>query len=103
MPHYHFDLIDSKIVMDQGGQELRDDSTAKRIAKVLAVSLRLARPELRNGNFEIIVTNQDGEIICRVPLDLPNWKFPSTPAQLRPQAESNEHTAYRTSRVSFDQ
>jgi hypothetical protein len=72
MPRYHFDLVDSKTVADKGGQELPDDAMAERIAKQLAASLRKAQPELKNRNFAILVTNQDGERICRVPLDLLN-------------------------------
>jgi uncharacterized protein DUF6894 len=72
MPRYHFDLVDSKTIADKGGQELPDDAMAERIAKQLAASLRKAQPELKNRNFAILVTNQDGERICRVPLDLLN-------------------------------
>jgi hypothetical protein len=72
MPRYHFDLVDSKTVADEGGQELPDDAMAERIAKQLAASLRKAQPELKNRNFAILVTTQDGERICRVPLDLLN-------------------------------
>jgi hypothetical protein len=72
MPRYHFDLVDSKTVADHGGRELPDDATAESIAKQLAASLREEEPELMNRNFAILVTNQDGERICRVPLDLLN-------------------------------
>jgi hypothetical protein len=72
MPRYHFDLVDSKTIADKGGQELPDDAMAERIAKQLAASLRKAQRELKNRNFAILVTNQDGERICRVPLDLLN-------------------------------
>jgi hypothetical protein len=72
MPRYHFDLVDSKTIADKGGQELPDDAMAERIAKQLAASLRKAQPELKNRNFAILVTNQDGERVCRVPLDLLN-------------------------------
>jgi hypothetical protein len=72
MPRYHFDLVDSKTVADQGGQELLDDATAERVAKELAIRLRAERPDLVNQNFAILVTNQDGERICRAPIDLAN-------------------------------
>jgi hypothetical protein len=72
MPRYHFDLVDSKTVADQGGQELPDDATAERVAKELAIRLRAERPDLVNQNFAILVTNQDGERICRAPIDLAN-------------------------------
>ena len=57
MPRYHFDLVESKTVADKGGQELPDDAMAERIAKQLAASLRKAKPELKNRNFAILVTN----------------------------------------------
>jgi hypothetical protein len=72
MPRYHFDLVDSKTVADKGGQELPDDATAERIAKQLAKTLRKAQPELRGQSFAVLVTNQDGEHICRIPIDLLN-------------------------------
>jgi hypothetical protein len=31
MPRYHFDLVDSKTVADEGGQELPDDATAEQV------------------------------------------------------------------------
>jgi hypothetical protein len=57
MPRYHFDLVDSKTVADQGGQELPDDATAKTVAKQIAARLRQERPELKNRNFAIRVTD----------------------------------------------
>jgi len=69
MPRYHFDLVDSKTVADHGGRELPDNATAERVAKQLAVSLREAQPALGKCNFAILVTNQDGERVCRVLLD----------------------------------
>ena len=72
MPRYHFDLVDSKTVADEGGQELPDDATAKKVAKQIAARLRQERPELKNRNFAIRVTDQDGERICRAPIDLAN-------------------------------
>jgi hypothetical protein len=72
MPRYHFDLVDSKTVADQGGQELPDDATAKTVAKQIAARLRQERPELKNRSFAIRVTDQDGERIYRAPIDLAN-------------------------------
>lgn len=72
MPRYHFDLVDSKTVADEGGQELLDDAMAEKVAKEIAARLRQERPELKERNFAILVTNQDGDRICSVPIDLAN-------------------------------
>jgi len=72
MPRYHFDLVDTKTVADERGQELLDDAMAEKVANKLATRLRQERPELRGRNFAILVTNQDGERICRAPIDLAN-------------------------------
>jgi hypothetical protein len=72
MPRYHFDLVDSKTVADEGGQELPDDATAEQVAREIAARLRKERPQLKNRNFAILVTNQDGERIFRAPIDLTN-------------------------------
>jgi hypothetical protein len=70
MPRYHFDLVDSKTVADEGGSEATDDVQALDIAEGLARRLRKERPKLQNRNFSILVTNQDGEEIGRVPIDI---------------------------------
>jgi hypothetical protein len=70
MPRYHFDLVDSKTVAHERGQDLPDDAMAEEVAKEIAARLRDERPELRGRNFAILVTNQDGDRICRVPIDL---------------------------------
>src|SRR5436190_18118784 len=72
MPRYHFDLVDSKTVADEGGQELPDDATAEKVAKEIAARLREEQPQLKNHNFAVLVTNQDGERIFRAPIDLAN-------------------------------
>jgi hypothetical protein len=72
MPRYHFDLVDSKTVADEGGQELPDDATAEKVAKQIAARLREEQPQLKNRNFAILITNQDGERIFRAPIDLAN-------------------------------
>ena len=72
MPRYHFDLVDSKTVADKGGEELPDNATAETIARQLASRLRDAQPELLNRNYAILVKGEDGERICRIPIDLLN-------------------------------
>jgi len=72
MPRYHFDLVDSKTVADKGGEELPDNATAETIARQLAARLRDAQPELLNRNYAILVKGEEGERICRIPIDLLN-------------------------------
>jgi hypothetical protein len=59
-------------VADKGGQELPDNATAERVAKRLAERLRGDLPQLRNRNFAVVVTDEDGEWVCRIPIDLSN-------------------------------
>lgn len=70
MPRYHFDLVDSKTIADEGGAELPDDIKALDLAEEIARRLLRERPELEGRRFSILVTNQDGEEIGRVPLDV---------------------------------
>lgn len=70
MPRYHFDLVDSRTVADEGGAELPDDIKALDVAEVIARKLLGDRPDLKNRHYAILVTNEDGEEIGRVPLDV---------------------------------
>jgi hypothetical protein len=70
VPRYHFDLVDSKTVADEGGAELPDDIKALDVGEEIARRLLKERPELAGRHFAILVTNQDGEEIGRVPLDV---------------------------------
>ncbi len=70
VPLYHFDLVDSRTIADTDGQELPDDAAAIDVADAIARRLRLERPELRSQKFAILVTNEDGDEICRIPLDV---------------------------------
>jgi hypothetical protein len=70
VPRYHFDLVDSRTVADQGGAEMSDDIAAMDAADLLAKRLLQERPELKNRSFAILVTDEDGDEICRIPLDL---------------------------------
>jgi hypothetical protein len=72
MPRYHFHLVDSETVADKGGHELLDNATAERVAKQLAERLRGDLPQLRNRNFAIVVTDEDGERVFRIPIDPSN-------------------------------
>jgi hypothetical protein len=70
MPRYHFDLVESKTVADEGGAEVSDDIKATDIAEEIARRLLLERPELKNRQYSILVSNEDGEEVYRVPLDI---------------------------------
>jgi hypothetical protein len=70
MPLYHFDLVNTKTVADQGGAELTDDIAAMDSADNIARRVLCERPELKNRHYAIVVTNEDGDEICRLPLDI---------------------------------
>jgi hypothetical protein len=65
MPRYHFDLIGKQTIVDHAGLELPDDAVASDAADRLANELYSVRPELRRQHCSILVTDQDGEEICR--------------------------------------
>ncbi|MDF0519492.1 hypothetical protein P0R31_19830 [Bradyrhizobium yuanmingense] len=70
MPQYHFDLVDSETVADEGGADLPDDIKALDVAEEIARRLLEERPELKGRHFSILVTNEEGEEIGRMPLDV---------------------------------
>ncbi len=70
MPLYHFDLVNTKTITDQGGAELPDDIVAMDSADELARRILDECPELKNRHYSILVTNEDGDEICRLPLDV---------------------------------
>lgn len=70
MPLYHFDLVDNRTIMDEGGAELPDDIVAIDSADLLARRLLERRPDLKNRHYAILVTHEDGHEICRLPLDV---------------------------------
>jgi hypothetical protein len=70
MPLYHFELVNLESIADQGGAELSDDIEAMDSADALARRILSRRPDLRNHDYAILVTNEDGDEICRLPLDI---------------------------------
>jgi hypothetical protein len=70
MPLYHFDLVNWRTLADQGGKELSDDIAAMDSADDIARRLLGDRPDLQRRHYAILVTNQDGDEICRLPLDI---------------------------------
>jgi len=70
MPRYHFDLVDSTTVADEGGAEVQDDIMAMDVAEGIARKLVVQRPELKNRHFSIVVSNEEGQEVGRAPLDV---------------------------------
>jgi hypothetical protein len=70
MPHYHFDLVNWKFVADQGGADLADDIEAMDSADAIARRLLGERPDLRKHCYAIVITDGEGEEVCRLPLDV---------------------------------
>jgi hypothetical protein len=70
MPLYHFDLVNTKTIADQAGAELPGDIEAIDSADQIARRLLDERPYLKNRHYAILVTNEDGDEVCRLPLDV---------------------------------
>jgi hypothetical protein len=70
IPHYHFDLVNTATIADQGGAELPDDIEAMDSADEMARRILDERPYLRNRHDAILVTIEDSNEICRLPLDV---------------------------------
>jgi hypothetical protein len=70
MPRYHFDLVNTKTITDQGGAELLDDIEAIDSADALARRILDEQPDLKSRHYSILVTNEDGDEICRLPFDI---------------------------------
>jgi hypothetical protein len=70
MPHYHFDLVNTSTITDEGGADLPDDIGAMDSADEMARRILNDRPDLRNRHYTTLVTNEDGDEICRLPLDI---------------------------------
>ena len=70
MPLYHFDLVNWRTIADQGGKELSDDLAAMDSADEIARRLLGNRPYLKTRHYAILVTNEDGDEVCRLPLDI---------------------------------
>jgi hypothetical protein len=65
MARYHFDLIGKRTIIDHSGLDLPDDIQASEAADRLANELYSVRPELRRQHCSILVTDEDGEEVCR--------------------------------------
>ena len=54
MPLYHFDLVNTKTIADQGGAELPDDIEAMDSADKLARRILDQQPDLKNRHYAIL-------------------------------------------------
>lgn len=71
MRRYHFNLIDTNTVTDAGGALLDDDDQARKVARELALEVRLQRPDLIGQGYEILVRTEGGVEILRAAIDQP--------------------------------
>jgi hypothetical protein len=69
MPHYHFDLVSADNITDVSDAVLDSDDLARKVGLELAHQVREARPELIGQRYEILVRNDAGDEIARVPID----------------------------------
>jgi hypothetical protein len=70
MPLYHFDLVNVKTHLDAGDAELPDDIEAMDAADSIARRVLKIRPDVKNHHYSILVTNEEGEEICSLPIDI---------------------------------
>jgi hypothetical protein len=70
MPLYNFDLVNWKAIVDAGGADLADDIEAIDSADNIARRLIERLPQLKNKHYAVLVTNEDGDEVCRLPLDV---------------------------------
>lgn len=70
MPLYHFDLVNAASHFDAGDAELPDDIEAIDIADSIARRVLREQPQARNRRYAILVTDEEGEEICRLPLEI---------------------------------
>ncbi|MFO1108294.1 MAG: hypothetical protein U1E61_03815 [Bradyrhizobium sp.] len=70
MPLYHFDLVNWRTIVDAGGADLADDVEAMNSAGRVARRLVERMPQLKNNHYAVLVTNEEGAEVCRLPLDV---------------------------------
>ena len=70
MPLYHFDLVNTKTRVDAGDAMLPDDIEAMDTADLIARRVLQEQPNARNRHYAILVTSEEGEEICCLPLDV---------------------------------
>jgi hypothetical protein len=62
--------VNWKTIADQGGRDLSDDIAAMDSAEAIARRLVGSQPDLKNRHYSILVTDEDGDEVCRLPLDV---------------------------------
>jgi len=70
MPLYHFDLVSPRTHVDAGDAELTDDIEAMDCADEIARHTLKITPEVRNRQYSVVITNEEGEEICLLPIDV---------------------------------
>ncbi len=70
MPLYTFDLVNWKAIVNAGDADLMDDIQAMNSADTIARRLLERLPHLKNHHYAILVTNEEGDEVCRLPLDV---------------------------------
>jgi Domain of unknown function (DUF6894) len=70
MPLYHFDLVHGKNRLDAVDAEASDDIEAMDCAESIARRILRIWPDAKNRHYSILVTDQEGEEICRLPIDI---------------------------------
>jgi hypothetical protein len=70
MPLYNFDLVNWKAIVDAGGADLADDIEAMNSADMIARRLLDRMPQLKNQRYAVLVTDEEGGEVCRLPLDV---------------------------------
>jgi hypothetical protein len=57
-------------VIDAGGADLTDDIEAMNSADMIARRLIERLPQLKNNHYAVLVTDEEGTEVCRLPLDV---------------------------------
>jgi hypothetical protein len=69
MPLYQFELIGPDSATSLDGALLEDDDQAESIARSIADQARATNPELIAQDYQIVVTDELGKEIIRIPID----------------------------------
>jgi hypothetical protein len=62
--------VNWKAIVDAGDADLADDIEAIDSADKIARGLIQRLPHLKNKHYAVLVTNEDGDEVCRLPLDV---------------------------------
>jgi hypothetical protein len=70
MPLFYFKLVDTNFVSNYGAHELPNETAAQITALDIVKSLRETRPELIGNHYSLSVTDEFGDGVCMIPLDI---------------------------------